>query len=129
MDNSPPLSNDEAELLKSFEIEEKKNTELGQINQNLVALQEFGEAALIHWNENNQRTAETERKQMELEDKIHARNIRLAVIALVGFFIIVITALFLGFTSTADTIIDSLFKFLAGAGIVGYFARKQNKDS
>lgn len=129
MDNSPSRSNEETEFLKTIEVDKTNENQLGEINQNLVALQEFGQAALLHWNETQQLTAETERQEMQLENEIHARNIKFACLALAAVVVIVIAAMGFGQFDTVDKIIDTLFKFLAGVGVAGFFVRKSQKKS
>ncbi|WP_154124804.1 hypothetical protein [Grimontia hollisae] len=66
---------------------------------------------------------------MQLENEIHARNVKLIVAALIALVVICLVAMFFGRFETVDTIIDSVFKALAGAGVIGFLTRrKTNKE-
>ncbi|MGI2932292.1 hypothetical protein [Vibrio fluvialis] len=129
MDNSQELSKEEAKLIASIDEPSSPVSQIGELNHNIAAVKELGEAALQSWSEHHERKTENERREMEIEEKIHARNTNLAIVVIVAFMVIVLAAMWLGESGTADKIIDSLFKFLAGAGVVGYFVRRNQNNS
>ncbi|WP_299021533.1 hypothetical protein [uncultured Photobacterium sp.] len=106
----------------------KLESNVSALNENLGALVGLGEVAITSWEQSNQAEAETLRKEIELENQMHARNVKLVYIGMSILAVIVITAMLLEQTKTADKIIDSIFKVIAGAGMAGLFIRRKSKD-
>ena len=90
MDNSTELSKNQSEFLdsidESLETTSNQAQQIGELNHNIAAIKELGEAALQSWSEQHERTTENERREMEIEEKIHAKNTSLAIIVIVVFF-------------------------------------------